>query len=125
MVHLVNLLAMHYSHFVSHAKSLVLRTLPIVFVNFRDLCLPWIQDALTQPLVQLSHESCLKNGDLDTYFELLHLCQKLLRAYGIGSLNIITAVAFQDTELSVAFLLSLLMRLILRKSDTSEVNLQD
>ena len=116
---------MHYTHFVSHAKSLVLRTLPIVFVNFRDLCLPWIHDALTQPLVQLSQESCLKNGDLDTYFELLYLCQKLLRAYGIGSLNIITAVAFQDTELSVAFLLSLLMRLILRKSDTSEVNLQD
>ena len=62
---------------------------------------------------------------MDTYFELLHLCQKLLHGFGIGSLATITAVAFQDTELSVSFLLSLLLRLILRKSDTSEVNLQD
>ena len=116
---------MHYSHFIAHAKSLALKTLPAVFINFRDLCLPWVHDGLTQPLVQLSHESCLKNGDLDTYFELLHFCQKLLRSYGIGALSTIAAVAFQDTELSVSFLLSILVRLILRKSDTSEVNLQD
>ena len=113
-----------YSLLIAHAKSLSLKLLPSVVLNFRDLCLPWVQ-GMTQPLVLLSQESCLKQGDLDTYFELLGLCRRLLSSYGIGALTTITAVAFQDTELSVAFLVSLLVRLILRKSDTSEVNLQD
>lgn len=113
-----------YVHMISHAKSLVLKTLPKVIVNFRDLCMPWVP-TLTQPLVRLSQESCLRNGDLDTYFELLTLCEKLLRSYSVGALPTVTAMAFQDTELSVSSLVSLLMRLILRKSDTSEVNLRD
>lgn len=109
---------------IGHAKSLALKALPKVIVNFRDLCLPWVA-TLTQPLVQLSQESCLRNGDLDTYFELLKLCEKLLRSYSIGALPTVIAMAFQDTELSVSSLVSLLLRLILRKSDTSEVNLHD
>ena len=83
----------HYAHLVSHAKSLALRTLPKVFVNFRDLCLPYVT-GLSNPLVQLSHESCLKQGDLDTYFELLSLSKKMLRSFGIGALSGISALAF-------------------------------
>ena len=113
-----------YSLLVAHAKQLALKTLPCVMLNFRELCLPFIH-GLAQPLVLLSQESCLKSGDLDSYFDLLKLLSKLLKSYGIGAINIINDVAFQDTELSLSFLLSLLIRLILRKSDTSEVNLQD
>ena len=78
---------------MSHAKTLAIKALPALFVNFRDLCLPWVA-GLTQPLLQLSQESCLKNGDLETYFDLLLLCQKLLLNYGIGALPTVTAVAF-------------------------------
>lgn len=116
------MLPTQYSHLIAHAKNLALKTFPSIILNFRDLSLPYVH-GLTQPLVLLSQESCLQAGDLDTYFDLLKLCTRLLDAYGIGALNSITAVAFQDTELSVAFLVSLIVRLIMRKSDTSEVNL--
>lgn len=62
-----------YAHFINYAKSLVLKTLPKVFVNFRDLCLPYVP-SLTEHLLHLSHESCLRNGDLDSYLELLCFC---------------------------------------------------
>lgn len=82
-----------YAHLISFAKSQVIKVLPKVFVNFRDLCLPYVTQ-LKDPLVRLSQESCLKQGDLDTYFELLSLCKKLLRSFGIGALSTINAVAF-------------------------------
>ena len=113
-----------YSLLVASAKQLALKTLPSVMLNFRELSLPFIH-GLAQPLLLHSLESCLKSGDLDSYFELLKLLSKLLKSYGIGAIGIISDVAFQDTELSLSFLVSLLVRLILRKSDTSEVNLQD
>ena len=82
-----------YSHLVSMAKDLVLEILPSVFVNFRDLCLPWIP-TLAGPLTALSHEALLKSADLDTQFKILDLCKQLLRWYGIGALPIISQVAF-------------------------------
>ena len=82
-----------YSHMISHAKSLAVKTLPVVMVNFRDLCMPWVC-SLAKPLVRLSQEACLRDGDLDTYFDLLAFCEKLLRFYSVGAISTLQVVAF-------------------------------
>jgi len=87
------MLPSQYALLIAHAKSLTLKVLPSVFINFRDLCVPWVA-GLTQSLLSLSQEACLKCGDLDTYFELLVLCRKLLTSFGIGAISIISEVVF-------------------------------
>jgi len=44
-----------YSHYLNEARIQCLRMLPAVFVNFRDACLPYIQD-LSPILLKFSHE---------------------------------------------------------------------
>jgi len=89
-----------------------LKMLPKVFMNFRDLCLPHV-DSFGQVLLNFSHEQCLMNCDLQTWFDILNFQRELLRHYGVGAIHIIEMVAFQDTELNVASLASTLIRLIL------------
>ena len=60
---------------------------------------------------------------MESYFVILRFLSVLLKLYGVGSINIVKDVAFQDTEISVAHLVSLLTRVILRKCDSTEVNL--
>ena len=60
---------------------------------------------------------------MESYFVILRFLSVLLKLYGVGSINIVKDVAFQDTEISVAYLVSLLTRVILRKCDSTEVNL--
>ena len=79
---------------------------------------------MQRTLVQISHE-CLKNCDLDLYFDLLTFTQRLTDFYGVGALQITQEVAFQDTELNIGCLLSILTRIIVRKCDSTEVNLTD
>ena len=74
-------------------------------------------------LLQLSHEQSLKNCDFDFYFSLLSLIASLVDHFGVGALPVLQNVAFQDTDLNVCHLVSLVIRLILRKSDSTEVNL--
>ena len=78
---------------------------------------------MSSPLLQLSHEQSLKNGDLDFFFSVLDLTESLLDHFGVGALPVLENVAFQDTDLNVSSLLSLLIRVVLRKSDSTEVNL--
>ena len=59
------------------------------------------------------------------YFELLTFTQRLIDFYGIGALSIVQEVAFQDTDLNVGSLVSLLARIVVRKCDSTEVNLMD
>jgi len=87
------------------------------------LALPWITN-MEETLVKLSHE-CLKNCDLDLYFDLLTFTQSLTDFYGVGALQITQEVAFQDTELNIGYLISVLIRMIVRKCDSTEVNLTD
>ena len=79
---------------------------------------------MNRTLVRISHE-CLINCDLDLYFDLLNFTQRITDFYGVGALKITQDVAFQDTELNIGCLLSLLIRMIVRKCDTTEVNLTD
>ena len=67
----------------------------------------------------------MRNCDLDLYFEILTFTEHLIEYYGVGALPILQEVAFQDTDLNVGNLLSLIVRIILRKCDSTEVNLQD
>ena len=66
--------------------------MPLVFSNFRDLSLPWIA-SMQRSLVSLSHE-CIRNCDLDLYFELLTFTRRLTDFYGVGALGIVQEVAF-------------------------------
>ena len=59
------------------------------------------------------------------YFEILTFSQRLIDFYGIGALSIVQEVAFQDTDLNVGSLVSLLTRIVVRKCDSTEVNLMD
>ena len=71
----------------------MLALLPGVFTNFRDLCMPWI-DLLRTPLLKFSQQSCLKDCDMEVYFEILELLAILMKSYGVGSIDIVKEVAF-------------------------------
>lgn len=64
-------------------------------------------------------------ADLQTYFEVLRSLRTLTAFYGVGAIQAVRDVAFQDTQLNVANLLSVLTRLILQKGDNTEVSLAD
>jgi len=70
-------------------------------------------------------ESCLGRRDLDAYFEVLGLTKSIVKLYGVGSLHILSSVAFTDTDFNCGSLINLMMRLILQKCDKTEVNLQE
>lgn len=82
-----------YQHFLTEARVLCLRALPAFFVNFRDICLPYVAD-MTSLLLKFSHEQALINCDLHTWFEILKALRTLLCLYGIGAVETVRQVAF-------------------------------
>lgn len=82
-----------YSHLISLLHSETLSILPTVLTLFRDASLPMIKPILA-PLKQLSQEKCIKNGDIQTYFEILELCSHMLIKFGVGSVFFVEKIAF-------------------------------
>jgi hypothetical protein len=78
----------------------------------------------TDCLVNFSREFCMQKCDMDIYFEILNISAYLASNFGIyATISSLPQVAFQDTDLNVGSLASLLVRLIVQKTDETEVNL--
>jgi hypothetical protein len=70
-------------------------------------------------------DTCLKNQDLSSYFQLIKLMQVLCREFGAAAFVQMHEVCFSDNDLNICDLVNLIARLILQKCDKTEINLQD
>ena len=101
-----------YEQIVELSKRLAVRIIPQVFGNFGGLCAPYLMET-TDQLVNFSREFCMQKCDMDIYFEILNVSAYLASNFGIyATISSMPQVAFQDTDLNVGSLASLLVRLI-------------
>jgi hypothetical protein len=102
----------------------MIRLLPSLFVNFKNLCMPFL-GRIRQSVTAYFRNVCLANNDFDSFEGILNFVKSVSDTYGVSALRFVQELAFGDNDLNVGGIISIIVRLILHKCDKTEVNLNE
>jgi hypothetical protein len=114
----------NYNLLLQQAKQEMIRLLPSLFVNFKNLCMPFL-GRIRQSVTAYFRNVCLANNDVDSFEGILNFVRSVSDTYGVSALRFVQELAFGDNDLNVGGIISIIVRLILHKCDKTEVNLNE